>query len=321
MSGPSVSLGGMTLVTPARADAVCSTSYAPEHPVDLAATMSPHLRGSGDPTCRFTDAGIWRTMRTPEGPATLLLRERKSQIEAQAWGSGAEWAIAQVPSMLGAHDDWTDLDLSAHPGLTEVRRRTPGLRLTRLALVLEALVPAIFEQKVTTLEAHTSWYRLIRRYGEAAPGPAPERMMVSPAPETWRFIPSWEWHRAGVDPSRSRTVAAVATVAAGLERTSAVDSVLAGRRLQSVAGIGRWTAAETTQRSHGDPDAVSVGDFHLAAHVGLALTGEAVDDDGMLELLEPWRGHRQRVVRLILASGFRKPRHGPRATIRDYRGI
>jgi 3-methyladenine DNA glycosylase/8-oxoguanine DNA glycosylase len=283
--------------------------------------MSPHLRGNGDPTCRVTDAGIWRTMRTPEGPATLLLRERSSEIEATAWGTGADWAIAQVPALLGADDDWSGLDLAAHPGLAEVRRRAPGLRLSTLALVLEALIPAIFEQKVTTLEAHIAWYRLIRRYGEPAPGPAPERMMVQPAPETWRFIPSWEWHRAGVDASRSRTVVTAVTVAKALERAVGAPAEVAASRLQSLPGIGRWTAAETTQRSHGDADAVSVGDYHLAAQVGLALTGSPVDDDGMLELLEPWRGHRQRVVRLILASGFRKPRHGPRATIRDYRSI
>ena len=56
-----------------------------------------------------------------------------------------------------------------------------------------------------------------------------------------------------------------------------------------------------------------VGDFHLAAVVGWALIGKPVDDDGMLELLEPWRGHRHRVMRLIESSGFVKPRFGPRA--------
>jgi 3-methyladenine DNA glycosylase/8-oxoguanine DNA glycosylase len=80
-----------------------------------------------------------------------------------------------------------------------------------------------------------------------------------------------------------------------------------------------WTAAEVTSRAHGNPDAVSVGDYHLAATVGTALTGSPVDDDGMLELLAPWEGQRQRVVRLILASGVRKPRHGPRITIQDHR--
>ena len=40
----------------------------------------------------------------------------------------------------------------------------------------------------------------------------------------------------------------------------------------------------------------------------------------MLRLLAPWAGHRQRVVRMIGLSGFRKPAFGPRMTIQDHRG-
>jgi len=307
-------------VTPA-VDAVpqASTRYAPRRPVDLAATMAPHRRGLGDPTACADAAGLWRTQRTPLGPATLLLRQgADGVIDARAWGPGAEWCISQVPALLGEGDDWAGLDLGAHPALAEVRRRNPGVRLGSSGLVFESLIPAIIEQKVTTLEAHRAWYRLIRQHGEAAPGPAPAGMMVSPGPERWRLVPSWDWHRAGVDPRRSRTAVTVAAVATSLDRP--VDALTAARRLQSLPGVGRWTAAEVTQRSHGDPDSVSVGDYHLAAQVGWALTGSPVDDDGMLELLEPFAGHRQRVVRLILGSGYRAPRRGPRMTIQDHRG-
>ncbi|POH65256.1 3-methyladenine DNA glycosylase [Cryobacterium zongtaii] len=295
-----------------------STRYAPRRPFDLAATMAPHSRGRGDPTARADAAGLWRTQRTPLGPATLLLRQAADGgVDAKAWGPGAEWCIAQVPALLGDGDDWTGLDLGGHGVLAEVRRRNPGVWLGSSGLVFEALIPAIIEQKVTTLEAHRAWYRLIRQHGEAAPGPAPAGMMVSPGPERWRLVPSWDWHRAGVDPRRSRTAVSVAAVAASLDRP--VDAVTASRRLQSLPGVGRWTAAEVTQRSHGDPDSVSVGDYHLAAQVGWALTGSPVDDDGMLELLDPFAGHRQRVVRLILGSGYRAPRRGPRMTVQDHR--
>jgi hypothetical protein len=295
-----------------------ATRYAPRRPLDLAATMAPHGRGRGDPTFRADAAGLWRTQRTPLGPATLLLHQgTDGVVDARAWGPGAPWCIGQVPALLGDGDDWSGLDLGAHPAIAEVRRRTPGVWLGSSGLVFESLIPAIIEQKVTVLEAHRAWYRLIRQHGDPAPGPAPAGMMVSPGPERWRLVPSWDWHRAGVDPRRSRTAVTVAVVAASLDRP--VDAVTAARRLQSLAGVGRWTAAEVTQRSHGDPDSVSVGDYHLAAQVGWALTGSPVDDDGMLELLEPFRGHRQRVVRLILGSGYRAPRHGPRITIQDHR--
>lgn len=297
------------------------TVYRPRLPVNLRLTLGTLGRGPHDPTTQWDAVGVWRTFRTPHGPATLRLTQRGAEIVAAAWGDGAAWAIAAVPALLGRDDDWSTLDVNGHPLLRSARHRMPGLRLTRTGRVLEALLPAIIEQKVTSTEAYRSWARLVRRHGERAPGPAPESLRVVPAPGTWRLVPSWEWHAAGVDPRRSRAVVEACVAASALERTT--DPVLGAeevsRRLRSVRGIGVWTAAETMQRSHGDPDAVSVGDYHLAAHVGSALIGQRVDDDGMLELLEPWRGHRQRVVRLILASGFRAERHGPRMTIQDHR--
>lgn len=311
------------------APAPVRTVYRPRHPLSLRMTLAPLGRGPHDPTTQWDAAGVWRTFRTPGGPATLRLTQAATgspaqaggDVEATAWGPGAQWAIDAVPALLGAGDDWSGLDVSGHPLLRDARHRMPGLRLTRTGRVLEALVPAIIEQKITSTEAYRSWARLVRRHGEAAPGPVPQTLRVVPAPGTWRLVPSWEWHRAGVDPRRSRAVIEACVVASALERTThgSLGAAEVSRRLRSVPGIGVWTAAETVQRSHGDPDAVSVGDYHLAADVGSALIGRRVDDDGMLELLEPWRGQRQRVVRLILASGFRAERHGPRMTIQDHR--
>lgn len=254
-------------------------------------------------------------MRTPLGPATLRLTATVGGVDAAAWGDGAEWAIERVPLLLGRDDDWSSLDVSGHALLADARRRSPGLRLLATGLVLEALIPAILEQKVTSIEAWRAWRQLVVKHGEPAPGPAPEGMSVFPSAEAWRLIPSWEWHRAGVDPQRSRTALAAASVATALERVGAQPVT----RLRAVPGVGAWTAAETSQRAYGDPDSVSVGDYHLPSVVGWALAGKPVDDDGMLELLEPWAGQRQRVMRLIEASGFRKPRHGPRITIQDHR--
>jgi len=93
------------------------------------------------------------------------------------------------------------------------------------------------------------------------------------------------------------------------------------QRLRAVPGVGVWTAAEVAQRAWGDPDEVSVGDFHLPALVGWALAGRPVDDDGMLELLSPYAGHRHRAVRLVEMSGVRKPGFGPRMPVGDIRGL
>ncbi len=84
-------------------------------------------------------------------------------------------------------------------------------------------------------------------------------------------------------------------------------------RLRLVPGIGPWTAAETIQRSHGAPDAVTVGDLHLPGIIGYALTGDRdTDDEAMLELLAPYAGQRHRAARLILLSGRTPSRRQPR---------
>ncbi|MFP7761917.1 DNA-3-methyladenine glycosylase family protein [Marisediminicola sp. LYQ85] len=308
---------------PAAVPRSASRTWATPRPVDLALTLRPLSRGRFDPTMRWVGSGVWRTLRTVDGTATLHLEVDRGAgaVRASAWGAGCDAALDLVPGMVGEGDDDDGFDVSAHPFLHDARRRSPGLRLVRVGLVFEMLVPAILEQKVTTVEARRAWRTLVAQHGEAAPGPAPEEMRVAPSPRAWSLIPSWDWHRAGVDPRRSRTVLAAASVAPGLERTLALGrgGEEIARKIRSVPGVGVWTAAETTQRSHGDPDAVSVGDYHLPALVGWALVGEPVDDDGMLELLEPWRGHRQRVMRLIESSGFAKPKFGPRMTIQDHR--
>ncbi|PZF25885.1 DNA-3-methyladenine glycosylase [Curtobacterium sp. MCPF17_051] len=303
---------------PSRVDTV----YRPGGAVDVASTLRPLQRGSGDPAFQVVGGVVWLALRTPSGPASVAIRRTGDTIAVSAWGSGAPWAVEHAPDLLGRGDDWSSFDVSGNEFLAAARHRQPGLRLLRTNTVVAMLVPAIMEQKVTSRQAWGAWRYLLRRHGTPAPGPAPAGMMVPPDAPTWARIPSWEWHRAGIEPGRSATVMRAVKVAPALERTLAHGrgGEVVSTKLQSIPGVGRWTAAETAQRSHGDPDSPSVGDFHVPALVGWALTGAPVDDDGMLELLEPWRGHRERVVRLIGGSGFRKPSFGPRITIQDHRG-
>ncbi len=298
------------------------TVWRPTLAVDARRTLSPLGRGRYDPTHQVhADGSLWRTTLTPDGAATYRIAQRgPTEIACQAWGPGAEWVLAGLPDLLGARDDLAGF-VPGHPLLEEAHRRHPGLRIPRTNRVFEQLVPAILEQKVTGKEARAGFRRLVLRYGDPAPGPAPEGMRVPPAPEVWRRIPSWEWHRAGVDPQRARTVLAAARVAGRLEEAAGMAPAAALARLRAVSGVGEWTAAEVAVRALGDADALSVGDYHLARHVGWALVGAPVDDAEMVALLEPWRPHRGRVVRLLELSGAALPRFGPRLTIQDHRHI
>jgi hypothetical protein len=295
--------------------------WQPPEPVDLLATLRPLRRGSGDPTFAAPgDGTVWRTAPTPLGPATYRLDRFGGGVRMTAWGPGAGWVLETLPSLLGGAHRCDGLRLE-HPLLRDAAARSPGLRTPATGLVFEVLAAAILEQKVTGAEARRSWRELLRRFGTPAPGPVPRPMRVAPPPQVWRRVPSWEWHRAGVDAKRSTALVTAARVAARLEECVGMAPAAACLRLRAVPGIGVWTAAEVAQRALGDCDAVSFGDYHVPAAVGWALLGRPVDDDGLAELLEPYRPHRYRVVRLVELSGRSKPRFGPRATVRDTRGL
>ncbi len=208
-----------------------------------------------------------------------------------------------------------------HAIVAELVLRYEGMRVGRSDRLFEALVPAVLEQKVVSLEAHRAWRYLVGKHGEPAPGPAPNGMRVCPAARTWARIPSWDWHRAGVEGVRARTIITAAEVAGRLEETLDLPSAEADRRLRSLPGIGPWTSAEIRQRAAGDPDAVSVGDYNLPKAVGWTLARRITDDAAMLELLAPYTGQRYRVTRLIELGGSSPPRRGPRMPVRDYRSF
>jgi len=290
--------------------------------IDVRLTLSVHRHGGRDPAYHLDAAGaVWRTSLTPDGPGTLRVSTGPdSLITGQAWGPGAAWLLDTLPAQLGAHDDLSGFNVR-HPAVAELALRYQGLRIGRTSRVFEALVPAVLEQKVVGKEAHRAWRILLRQHGAPAPGPAPAGMRVIPPPRAWARIPSWDWHRAGVEGVRARTIIGAADVAARLEQVMELESAEADRRLRALPGIGPWTSAEIRQRAAGDADAVSIGDYHLPKAVGWTLAGRITDDAGMLELLAPYAGHRYRVARLIELGGRVPPRRGPRMPVRDYRAF
>ena len=286
-------------------------------PVPLGAVVSIFRRGGGDPTSRRDDAGWWFAWRTPDGPVTLRLAALPAagEVSATAWGSGAGWMLERVPDLLGERDDPAGF-VTHHPPVADAWRGFPGWRVPRSGLVVQALVASIIEQKVTGKEAFAGYRRLVRRFGEPAPGPGrTSGSSCRPTRAAGPPIPSWEWLAAGVDPGRSRTVVRAVGHAGRLEECADLPADQARARLTALPGVGRWTWAEVAQRALGLPDEVSFGDYHVAKDIGWALTGTPVDDDGLAELLAPYAGHRYRVQRLLELGGHHRPRRGPRMTL------
>ncbi|MFI1530750.1 DNA-3-methyladenine glycosylase family protein [Streptomyces griseus] len=294
-----------------------SRTWVPPAPYDLARTLRVLRRGRG--ACRREPDGTWwRCSRTPAGPATLRISESPDPragrlITGTAWGPGADWALEQLPSLLGGGDR-PDTFRPRHRVVAVAHRKYGGLRLTRTGMVMESLVPSVLEQRITTGSAHYAWRRLLSQYGEQPPGPAPEGMRVPPGAAVWRRVPSWDWHRAGVDRSRAAAILRACSYAPRLEEAAAMELPEAMARLQLIPGIGPWTAAETLQRTLGAPDALTTGDLHLPVQIGYALTGSrGGTDEQMLQLLEPYAGQRHRAARLILLGGRLPNRRAHRA--------
>jgi len=295
--------------------------WRPAWPCPVGMILSTLRRGPGDPTYRIDpDGTIWRGTRTPHGPATLRITARPGagEVYGVAWGVGADWVLEQMPAMLGADDDPTGFE-PRHRAVADAHRRHPHWRVAKTGLVTESLVPAVIEQKVTGQEAFAGFRRLVYGFGERAPGPGDERgVWVQPSAAQIRTVPSWEWLKMHIDPARSKTLVRAAQVAPAIERTIGLPGNEIDRRLRSIPGIGIWTSAEVRFRAHGDADAVSFGDYHIPKNVGWALTGEEVDDDGLAELLAPYRPHRYRVQRLVELTGLHRPRRGPRMAPRTH---
>jgi endonuclease III len=287
-------------------------------PLDLVATLGPLVHGRADRTTRLAPDEAALAFRTPDGPAALLLRlEHPGVVTARAWGSGAEHAIASAAELVG-EEDRPELFDPQHAVLADLVRRHPGLRLPRTRRVLHTLVPTILEQKVTGTEAYRSYGSLLRRYGEPAPGPL--ALVLPPSPAALAALPYHAFHPLGVERRRADVIRRAAARANALE--SAPTGAEAGRGLGSLPGIGQWTVAEVLRVAFGDPDAVSVGDFHVPNMVAWALAGEPrAGDARMLELLEPYRGQRGRVQRLLELGRIVAPRRGPRLAPRSIAAI
>jgi 3-methyladenine DNA glycosylase/8-oxoguanine DNA glycosylase len=295
-----------------------------EGPYDFDETTRFVPFGRCDPSCRRVPGRLWKAAHTPAGPVTLRLARARDGVVARAWGPGAAWALERADALAGLRDDPKGLDVT-EGAIAALMRRHRGIRLPRSPWVLDGLTEYVLQQRVTFRDAARSQRRLVGELGVAAPGPP--GLLLPLAPSDWLRLADGDLRRAGVDGRRSRTLRAAARAARPVGRAFELDSTTARAVLASVPGCGPWTVEITMGFVLGDPDAVPVGDLHLAHEVGRALAAEpGADDARMLELLEPWRGQRFRVLRLLLAAGRirlgRAPEGRPRVGVpRDLGGF
>jgi 3-methyladenine DNA glycosylase/8-oxoguanine DNA glycosylase len=261
--------------------------------------------------------GVALGLRTAKGPALLRLRSRDDRIEATAWGPGSAVALDGVPELCG-FGDRPPTDIGPDASVSELHRRSPGLRMCRTNDAMRTLVPAILEQKVTTDEAHRAYSGIVRRHSEAAPGPG--RLFLPPDPAVLARLSYFDLHRYGVERRRADIVRSVARLADPIRRLTGDPSTASV--LRSLSGVGPWTTSLVMQSAFGDADAALVGDYHMPNIVGWYFDrSERATDERMLALLEPFKGQRARVQRLIVGSGIRPPSRGIKKARRNIASI
>lgn len=294
-----------------------SFPIAPENHIAARRILLEEYRtGRHDPTVAVDGAGFWRATWTPEGPATMLLRDPLGTCTAEFFGPGAAWLAGTLRGFLGGHDGGFDLEI-VHQPVRDAHRMYGHCRLGRSATPYHELLPAVLGQRVTGLEAAQQWRRLVETLGPAAPGPR-EGLRLPPDPEVLARTHYSDLHALGIEKKRADTLRAVARAAHHLivDWPTGTAPGVHTARLMSIPGVGPWTAAVAGAVAFADSDALAVGDFHLKNLVAWALTARPRGTDAeMVATLAPYAGQRHRVVRWLQLAGHRPPAFGPRRRI------
>lgn len=295
-----------------------------EAPRSLRRTLSIHRMGWGDPTTRLSDGRFLRATITPDGPGTLMIRwsadpapVSESGLDAAAWGPGGEWLLGRVDDLVGAGDR-AGVFADAHPVVERALRATRGGRIGASRMLYHHLLPTIIAQRITGGEAVRQWATLCYELGDPAPGPNDlvDTMRLPPAPERLHRRPAWWFHPLGIEAKRARPLTEVARHADKMWRWTDDGTETTAEKLALLHGVGAWTIGSSLGPVLGDPDAVPVGDYHHPNTVAWALADEPrADDDRMLELLEPYRGQRGRVLWALTTTAGPAPKFGPRQRI------
>ncbi|MCC6624086.1 MAG: hypothetical protein IT385_22715 [Deltaproteobacteria bacterium] len=275
-----------------------------EGPYDFRATLQIHQLGSHDPTVRFGPGTIVKALDGPAGPVTLSAEWRPPRVLVSLEGPGASWLEPRLPAFFGLHDrPWAPPAGPLH-ALWLAHR---GLRLARAPTLLERHAGFVLQQRVTFGEAARAWRVVHEREGASAPGAAELRVPLDA--ERWRRVSAADAGRLGLDLKRWTALQEAARASHHVAR--AEDDHAALRVvLDAIPGTGPWTRECVLGFARGDADALPLGDVHFAPTVTRFFDGRPQASDArMVELLEPLRPHRFRVLRWLV-----QPRYGPLAS-------
>ena len=290
-------------------------------PLNLECTLRVLSLWGATTWIKVDESGAWYARRARSGPGTVHIRHRGDHLLVETFGAGGESVLEDVPALVGLDDVGLEGVAPAHPMIEELKKRMHGCRQGRSGQVYPRLISAGLAQKVSGAQSKPALRRLAYRWGERAPGPRDDLQLL-PEPRALARRPYYEFHALGIERHRADLVRRIADRAEALQRAAKMSFADARAHLEKLPGIGPWTSGVVMGGPLGDPDAIPIGDYHLANQVAWCLAGEPrAEDERMLELLEPYAGRRGLVARLIKLSGEKAPRFGPRRPLHDIRKL
>ena len=238
----------------------------------------------------FSQRCIQGIEQVDAGPALSLQRTLQLQAHGKTWSGWLSIALDTVAhraqlhvseSLMGVLPSviWRVralLDLDADPSAINAALHAhfpdgDGLRVPGAIDGFELAVRAILGQQITVAAARTLAQRLAERLGESIDTPWPELNRLFPTPDTIALTPPEMLGEMGI--VRQRQVAlqalAIAVQQGRIDLSPDADPHTAIAALQSIPGIGPWTAQYIAMRALRWPDAWLVGDVALTKALGL----------------------------------------------------
>ncbi len=267
--------------------------------------------GRYDPSLALTSNALALAVQTPQGSATLEAEQVGANVHARIWGEGGEWLEERLPALLGLRDKPHLFTPRAHV-LRELQQRFPGVHLPRLPLITTRIMQVVLLQLVSWKDGLHAYTNLTKALGEPAPGPHPD-LILPPTAQRIARTPVHELCAHGMLERQAKTLHALAHRHTRIERAASEGHIAFAKTLLTVPGVGPWTIEYSMGSALGVADAVLIGDYHLPHCIAWTFAGEPrADDTRMLELLEPYAGHRFRVIRLLWLGGKTAPRRAPK---------
>lgn len=259
--------------------------------------------GPYDPTAELSDDLFRKAFFYRGQPQTIEVVRAGTALEVRVFGCYAEELAEETAAGLRQDDGYAEFT-TKDTGILRLFRMLPGLRVIRVPWLYDMTCSAILQQRIRTVDAMRDWRRITQRYG----APAPLGLRAFPRADVLAQVPQFELEQMGIDAKRAKTLLRFAKELRFVSLRPGMDFAQLRQTLLRVSGIGPWTTETVMGYGAGDMDAAIPGDLHLPRVVCYALAGERTGtDERMMELLEPFRGHRFRIIRLLSASGVDVP--------------